>query len=275
MRCLACGTDRGLRQVAFRRRSSSTGQSHFEDVHRLIASATTSDGRAFRLQVRDPRGTVQVADHAGASPLHGAQRHATLRCLMMLLATGDRALPSSCVSTIDVRYQHGALHLLVLVHDSPLSYSDGRRHALRRSTQKRTGVAGRSPELHLLADRHSNEPAELSPPCRLRSPSGRRDSFGSTRLVRHQTVALPWDASAALGFDSHLVATEDVEASFREGLLAELPTLGRGRDGVEDAAVAAPRFCVVGDELVAVGDDTNTRKPRSVLHENLHPQRAQ
>ncbi len=78
----------------------------------------------------------------------------------------------------------------------------------------------------------------------------------------------------AFGLDGDRVAAEDVQLAFGEGLLVELAAFGRGRDRVEDAGVGNPGFSVVGNELVAVGGDTNPRIPGSARHGRIPPDRG-
>ncbi len=57
----------------------------------------------------------------------------------------------------------------------------------------------------------------------------------------------------ALCFDGQGGAAKNVQAAFLLGLLIEFAHFGRGRDRVEHASVGDPGFCMIGDELIAVG----------------------
>jgi len=70
----------------------------------------------------------------------------------------------------------------------------------------------------------------------------------------------------ALRLDRQLGPPKDVELALREGELEELPHLGRGGDGIEDAGVGESRLGVVADELVAVADDANAGIPGLLRH---------
>ena len=65
-------------------------------------------------------------------------------------------------------------------------------------------------------------------------------------------------------------ATEYVQLAFRVGLLVHLAHLGRGRDGVEDAALRDPRLRMVGDQLIAVRGNSYPGKTRLVSFCGTH-----
>ena len=75
----------------------------------------------------------------------------------------------------------------------------------------------------------------------------------------------------AFGFDGDGVAPEGVELALGERLLVELAAFRRRRDGIEDAGVGDAGFGVVGDELVAVGRNTNAGVTRPRLHHTTSP----
>ena len=70
----------------------------------------------------------------------------------------------------------------------------------------------------------------------------------------------------AFGLDGNRVVAEDVEFALGERLLVQLAAFGRRRDGIEDTGVGNARFGVVGNQLVAVGGDADSRITRSLFH---------
>jgi hypothetical protein len=69
------------------------------------------------------------------------------------------------------------------------------------------------------------------------------------------------------GLDGDGVAPEGVELALGEGLLVEFAALCRRRNRVEDTGVGDTGFGVVGDELVAVGRNTNAGVTRPEVHQ--------
>ncbi len=78
----------------------------------------------------------------------------------------------------------------------------------------------------------------------------------------------------AFGLDGDRVAAEDVQLAFGKRLLVQLAAFGRRRDGIEDAGVGDPGFGVVGNQLVAVGGDTDPRIAGSARHGRIPPDRG-
>ena len=71
----------------------------------------------------------------------------------------------------------------------------------------------------------------------------------------------------AFGLDGDRVVAEDVELALGKRLLVELAAFSRRRDGIEDTGVGDARFGVVGNQLVPVGGDADSRKWRTTLHD--------
>jgi hypothetical protein len=57
--------------------------------------------------------------------------------------------------------------------------------------------------------------------------------------------------------------------AFGIGLLKEFTALGRGRDWVENSGVGNARLSVIGDELISVGSNADSRITRSNRHSTL------
>src|SRR5438552_18425625 len=71
-----------------------------------------------------------------------------------------------------------------------------------------------------------------------------------------------------LRLDGDRVLTKDVELAFREGLLIQLTALGGRRNRIEHTGFSNACFGVVGDELIAVSGNPDTRVARSGSHLN-------
>ena len=94
----------------------------------------------------------------------------------------------------------------------------------------------------------------------------------TTRLPQTEcAIAPPCAACSPSASTAIVLRAEDVELALGEGLLVELAALGRRRDRIEDAGVGDAGFGVVGDELVAVGGDTNRRGNEAGSSSNASP----
>src|SRR5207245_8341259 len=71
----------------------------------------------------------------------------------------------------------------------------------------------------------------------------------------------------SFGFDRDRVAAEDVEFALGKRLLIKLAAFSRWRDWIEHARIGNARLCVVGNQLVSIHSDADSRKWRPTLHD--------
>ena len=71
----------------------------------------------------------------------------------------------------------------------------------------------------------------------------------------------------AFGLDGNRVAAEDVQLAFGESLLVQFAAFGRGGNRVEHAGVGDPSFGVIGNQLVSVSGDADSRVTRPRSHD--------
>ena len=93
-------------------------------------------------------------------------------------------------------------------------------------------------------------------------------------VIHHALAAHGVGDRAALGgvfslrFHGDRVLTKHVELALSKRLLIQLAALGRRRNGIEHAGLGDARFSVVGNQLVAVGGDSDSRVTRPGSHQN-------
>ena len=81
----------------------------------------------------------------------------------------------------------------------------------------------------------------------------------------------------SLGFHCDGVVAEDVEFAFGKCLLKQLAALGRGRDGIEHTGIRDAGLGMVGNQLISVGSNANSRVGGPIGHvppqyrQEMHP----
>ncbi len=70
----------------------------------------------------------------------------------------------------------------------------------------------------------------------------------------------------AFGFDGYGIAAKGIELPLGKGLLVQLTAFRGRRDRVEDSGIRDAGFRVVGNELIAVGGDSNAWEPGFLCH---------
>jgi len=69
----------------------------------------------------------------------------------------------------------------------------------------------------------------------------------------------PLGGKLAFGFNRKLGLSEHVERTLGVGKLIILPHLGGGCDGIKHAAIGDTGFGVIGNQMVAVGGDSDAK----------------